>query len=287
MSKAIAAAEHLPIEEVNRAVFDSLRAKTGQFAALNDHGFPAFRLETTDKDGRAVTLELVVSPHYLLCTYPFGYLRFGAETRVFLNRLDDYVSHHRPALLGLVQRRSTNDIAFMISAAFSQFLRTHADRNYGLNFGRWLVAPDQLEAQDVLLWPRSAEDRLFDLLAATLKSYGLPVTVDKIILNPAADVFIGFERVSPEGVAFRDGDDFVRFTPSHIELREDETTTRQPASQVLLGWALDKDGRVCALYRAGSGFSPPSRTKLLRFLDEAARQQEQETLNVLAELTGS
>jgi hypothetical protein len=104
------------------------------------------------------------------------------------------------------------------------------------------------------------------------------------VLSPTAPVFIGFKRV-PTGMEFRDGDEFVQFTPEGVEVCEDGQTTRFSGEQVLLGWALDQDGRVCALYRQASGFFPPPEAKLLRFLSEQETSAESGNLTLLGRLS--
>lgn len=47
-----------------------------------------------------------------------------------------------------------------------------------------------------------------------------------------------------------------RFTPVEVELREDGEVRRFMRANLLRGWALDKDGRVCAVHRAHPGFEP-------------------------------
>jgi hypothetical protein len=49
-----------------------------------------------------------------------------------------------------------------------------------------------------------------------------------------------------------------------------------------MGWALDGEGRVCAIYRKESGFVPPEGTKLLHFLTEQEKEPDAASLNLLA-----
>lgn len=283
MREALAATASLPIDEVNRAIFAAVHERFDRPIVPNDHEFPAFTLDAPGPEGNAVRLEFVLTPHYLLCQYPFGYVRFGPETRLFLTRLDDYAAFSQPALRGIVQSPS-GALAFIVSNEFAQFLQTHADRSYKARFADLLLGIEQVDPGHELIWPPSREGRLFEMLAATAKTYALPVTRDTIVLDPKPEEFIGFRSVAPHGIEFRDGEDYVRFTPRQVEFHEDTESIHFEGEGVLFGWALDQEGRVCALYRTASGFTPPEHAKLLRFVSEVEREQERDSLNVLAEL---
>jgi hypothetical protein len=272
-------------EDINREVFAALSAKFDRPTAENEHGFLAFAVDYPLQNEQTVTAELVLAPHYLLCTYPFGYIRFGSETRLFLSRLDDYIACPHHALRGMGQVQPGGRIAFLVTAEFSQFLQAQTDRNYKTQFGDALLTAEQLTEKDELIWPCSRERRLFQRLAATAQAYGLPVTPNSIVLDPSAAEFIGFREVSPQGMEFRDGDAFVRFTPEGVEAEaEGGEPYHFTGSGVLEGWALDNEGRVCVLYRSSSPFVPPENFGLLRFLSEGDRASESGSLNVLAVL---
>ncbi len=280
LTRCLRRANAVPAEQINGEVFHALHRHFERLVQTNEHDFPAFTLEVRGKDGNPLGLELVLGTHCLLVTFPFGYLRFGAETRLFLNRLDDYIAFAGHALRGVMER--DRSLGFLVTREFSDFLRTQADRNYRGQFGDFLTVVEEVKANDALLWPLVPEERLFEAVAATAVGYGLPVTRDTVVLDTSAPVFIGFKRVSPHGMEFRDDDDFVRFTPDDIQLSEGGQFLRFEASDVLRGWALDAEGRVCALYRSGTDFVPPTETKLLRFLAED--QAERENLTLLARL---
>ena len=268
-------------DEINKEIFAALRDAFDRPISSNDHGFPTFDVAFVTKSDTPARLELVLTPHYLICNYPFGYMRFGAETRLFLTRLDDYLAFPGHALRGVARAADRGGPVFIICDEFGRFLQSHADRSYKTHFADTLsgiasVVPEQL------LWPVSREEQIFQIAAATSKSYGLPVESDRILLDPSAPVFLGFKKAAPRGMEFRDGDDFVRFTPAGVELDDGEEKHRMVGGNVLLGWALDSEGRVCALYRKASGFAPPQGIKLLRFLSEEEKERESASLNLLA-----
>jgi hypothetical protein len=268
------------MEDVHGAVFQALHSRFDRPVQNNDYDLPAFSLELPASD---TPMEFVLNPHYLLCTSPFGYLRFGPETRVFLNRLSDYIAFPQSALRGIVERTAPIGIRFIVCREFIDFLRGQTDRNYRGQFGDLVTAVDDLAAGDVLLWPLSHEQRLFATVATTAGTYGLPVTADTVVLNANTQVFTGFQRVCPYGIEFRDGDDYARFSPEWVEFAEDGQVLRFDGGGVLRGWALDQGGRVCALYAKTSGFVPPLDPKLLRFLDENETEAQREHLTVLGE----
>ncbi|MFO1498264.1 MAG: hypothetical protein U1G07_07725, partial [Verrucomicrobiota bacterium] len=187
-----------------------------------------------------------------------------------------------PGLVGIAEQSLTGELVFIISEECARFLHSNPDRNYRGQFQRLLRAAPDLVPTDRLLWPLAREDRLYQMAAATAKAYGLPVTADRIVLAPNAPVFIGFTRVAPHGVEFRDADDFVRFTPVSLEMTEDGKTTAFAGQDLLLGWALDQEGRVCAILRADCGFSPPDQIKLLRFITEQEKELDGGSLTLLA-----
>lgn len=274
--------ETLQPETLNGEVFTAVRDRFERSVSSNDHGFPAFTIDWTGKGETRMHVEFVLTPHYLLCNLPFGYARFGPETRLFLTRLDDYMAFAQPALRGVVEPASGGGICFVVSEDFAQFLQANQDRSYRTHFSATLRTPAALTPADRLIWPLSREERLFHLVRTTAKSYGLPVAADRVVLDPSAPVFVGFVKAPPHGMEFRDGDDFVRFTPLELEINDEGEVYRFTGTDVLLGWALDKDGRVCALYRKESGFVPPHPIKLLRFLSEEERSGEGDSLNILA-----
>ena len=273
--------ESLPPGEVNRQVFETLRERYERPIAENEHGFPAFDLEFTGKSGTAVKLELVLTPHFLLCGYPFGYMRFGLETRLFLSRLDDYTAFQGRALRGVAENSGHGGPVFIVSDEFAHFFQKQSDRSYRTHFTDALAGIASVNSER-LIWPISREERLFQATAAATKDYGLPVTHDEIVLDQAAPVFIGFKKAPPHGMEFRDADDFVRFTPAGVELNEKGSEFQFVGGDVLLGWALDPEGRVCALYRKESGFAPKRGTKLLHFLNEDDKDRAGDSLNLLA-----
>jgi hypothetical protein len=283
MLKTLKGTATLSSDEINCHVFEALHTRFNCPVINNEHDFPAFVLEGVSADSGATGLELVLTPHYLLGNYPFGYVRFGPETRLFLKRLDDYVVFPHAALRGAVQAPS-GAVLFVTSDEFSQFLRTHSERSYKMHFATVLTGIGQLSPEHDLVWPLAPEERLFQATSVAAAAYGLPVQGDAIVLDPNVPEFIGFKRSAPQGMELRDGEDFVRFTPEGVQLSDEGQTFQFSGGGVLLGWALDQDGRVCALYRKSSGFIPPPGTKLLRFLSEEDREREQAGLSVLAEL---
>jgi hypothetical protein len=284
LKRILQTTESMTTEDVNREVFSAVRERFGQPQATNDYDFPAFTLESSVQASGQGLLEFVLAPHYLLCSSAIGYIRFGAETRVFLSRLDDYVAYPYHALRGVAVTRSSGRIVFVVSNGFVEFLQKQSDRNYKSHFGDLVLGTGQVGPDHDLLWPKSAEDQLFSLMATAASGYGLPMTSDSITLDPSATEFIGFKRAEPCGIEFRDGDEFVRFNPLGLEISEDGESYRFAAARVVQGFALDSEGRVCALYRKESGFTPPHETKLVRFLSEEEQQRESDALNVLAVL---
>jgi hypothetical protein len=281
---ALQAVETISAEQVNEGVFQALRQRYDQPFRENDHGFPEFDLECRTSGGGSVPVRLVLAPHYLLCHYPFGYLRFGAETRVFLTRLDDYIVFQKHALRGVAESETPSGICFVVEEPFFAFVHGQSDRNFRTQFAEVVLGINQLGSQQDLIWPPSPEEQLFQTLSQTARSYGLPVTAETIVLDPSASEFVGFKRVQPHAMEFREGEEFVRFTPDEVDLSEEGIERRIKASGVLRGWALDKEGRVSVLYRSSSGFVPPAQSQLLRFVSEDERQREADMLNVLAEL---
>jgi hypothetical protein len=276
--------ESLGMEEINSEVFSGLQRRFERPVHTNERDFPGFTLDVRGKEGSPIQIEFVLTSHYLLCTFPFGYLRFGAETRIFLDRLDDYIAFPHHALRGIMERRPAGEFAFLVSRDFAEFLRTHSDRNYKAHFGDFLISAEDAKADAVVLWPLSTEARLFEAVVATATGYGLPTTHDTVVLVPNAPRFIGFNRTPPNGMEFCDGEDYVRFAPDDIEFREQGQSVRFETHDVLLGWALDTEGRVCTLYRKTSGFAPPPDAKLLRFLAEDEAEAERANLTILARL---
>jgi hypothetical protein len=165
-----------------------------------------------------------------------------------------------------------------------RFLGSLSDRSYKAHFGELLISEEEIASGDDLLWPISSQDRLFQLLAETANSYGLPVSPDTITLDPNASEFIGFRKAAPHGIEFREGEDFVRSTPLGFEVNEGGVMLRITGSEPVSGWALDQQGRVCLLYTQASGFVPPPDVSLVRFLTEEEQAGEADSLNVLASL---
>ena len=182
-----------------------------------------------------------------------------------------------------VQRRAPNGLVLIVSGPFYAFLQRQSDRTYRTLFLPFLSDALAADPADDLLWPVSREETLFEKTAETTRAYGLPSSRDSIVLDPAASEFIGFKKAS-HGMEFWDGADCVRFTPDAVEFTEEGESRTFTFPNVLLGWALDDQGRVCACYRKHSGFIPPPEFKLLRFLAEDQRDQERSVLNVLAEI---
>lgn len=272
-------------QEVNEAVFEALRQKHPNDAVSNDHGFPAIALAFAGKDGGTVPWEIVLAPHYLLCQAPFGYMRFGPETRLFLARLDDYVGQPGNALRGVVETSSGAGLKFIISDEFDRFLRGNTERNYRTPFSDMLLPVAELSAGDSLIWPVSREERLFEMLASVAGTYALPVTPDSIVLDTRSPEFIGFKRCAPNGMEFRDGEDYVRFTPLGLVCSENGIRHEFAGVGLLTGWALDAGGRVCAIYRETSGLVPDSNLSLLRFISDQNLGAESASLNVMAKLS--
>jgi hypothetical protein len=281
LTKGLSALDTAAVETINTDVFGALHRWFDRPVQVNDYDFPAFTIEFGAKDGEVITVEFVLGSHYLLCAFPFGYLRFGPETRIFLNRLGDYLTFPRHALRGAATSGSAQGFAFLVTRQFAEFLR--AQGNYKTQFGESLLTAEDLKPEHLLLWPLSQEEKLFNELAVSAAAYGLPVTRDTVVLDPKASVFVGFKKV-PSGMEFRDAEDFIRFTPEGLELHEDGEEIRFESENVLLGWALDSQGHVCALYRKTMDFSPPPQSKLLRFLDETEAAALGEDLTMLAAL---
>ncbi|MHC1765824.1 MAG: hypothetical protein AB9869_16260 [Verrucomicrobiia bacterium] len=277
--------EGSPAEETNREVFHALRDKFERSAATNDHGFPALTLEFTGKSGSPEQLELVLTPHFLICTFPFGYVRFGMETRLFLTRLDDFAEFPGYGLRGVAENPASGAPVLIVSDDCARFFQNHSDRSYRSHAAEILTTGGAVSPER-LIWPCSVEERLFRAAAETARSYGLPVSSAEIVLDPSASVFIGFRRAVPHGMEFRDEDDFVRFTPAGVEISDEGRRHTFIGGGVLMGWALDGEGRVCAIYREASGFVPPEGTKLLHFLTEQDKESAAGSLNLLAWVPG-
>lgn len=282
MQAALNRAEGMPMEEVDAGVFGALSAAFECPPVLNEHDFPGITIEALEADGSVTTLELVQTPHYLLCGHPRGYIRFGPETRVFLSRLDDYIAFPGYALRGVVRRSGQRPITFVVSPEFADFLRSRSERAYHAQFASMLKSAQELGPEDDLVWPLSPEEQLFQALARTAASYGLPVKGDVVILDPNATEFIGFRKVPGHGIEFHDGEEFVRFTPAGVEVYEDGETRTFPVGDILVGLMLDEAGHVCAICREADGFTAFPDTKLLRFLSEAEAESHKDGMNVLA-----
>jgi hypothetical protein len=278
-------AQALPADEINREVFEALRAHFDRPLSTNDHDLPQINLDQRHSgDNAASPLELVLAPHYLLCTWAFGYIRFGMETRLFSNRVNDFVAFTGDALRGVVQHERGDSFAFVVCDEFADFLRGQGERSYPAQYSNLLLAVHDLTSNPELIWPLTREDRLFRLLAEAARGYGLPVDATTITLAPGASEFIGFRKASPHGIEFCEAVDSIRFTPIGIELTEDGVTRQIEASFVLTGWALDQEGRMCIFHEKGSGFEVPSDSRLVRFLSEEQQDLEKESLKVLAVL---
>jgi hypothetical protein len=186
---------------------------------------------------------------------------------VFLKRLNDYILFPKHALRGVIVRADGAELALEVTRDFLQFLQTQNDRSYRAESGGFLLPGTDLKPEDHLLWPISKEERLFEAVATTAAGYALSVTRKTVVLDAQAQRFIGFQRVEG-GMEFRDGDDFVRFAAGRIECGENGRTVSWALEDVLVGWALDGEGRVCAICREASGFEPLPEGKLVRFLTE-------------------
>jgi hypothetical protein len=274
----------MPPEEANKEAFETLRSRLGQLIAINERGFPTFSTECRTKDGSTVTLELVLLSHSLLLNFPVGYLRFGPESRAYLSKLDDFIAFPNYALRGIALGPTPGSLLFVVSTEFASFLGGGSAREYRAQFGGFLAPPTQVPADFDLIWPLSREERLFNAVASTAKGYGLPVAADTVVLDPGRAEFLGFRKLAPRGLEFRDGNDFVQFTPHGVEMLENGASFQRSGKSGLLGWALDSRGRVCALYDKNAGFTPPPGSKLVRFLNQDERQAEADGLTVLAYL---
>jgi hypothetical protein len=199
-----------------------------------------------------------------------------------LKRLDDYIVFPHFALRGLAESGEEGLFYFVVCSDFWRFLSGASEKAYRSHFAGYLLEASGLFPKYDLIWPGSREDRLFEQAAAAATGYGLPVQDDSIVLAPGAGEFIGFKRVLPHGMEFRDGEEFVRFTPSAVECVEGESSWQHAGGPALLGWGLDGEGRVCAFYEQASGFKPPEEFKLLRFLNEEEKAAEAAALNMLA-----
>jgi hypothetical protein len=260
---ALAEAAASAVEEMNEGVFKAISARFNATVALNDHDLPAFSLDLAELPHPPLKLDFVLSPHYLLCSLAQGYVRFGTETRIFLNKLDDYFVFPGRALRGALERNTNAVLALIVAPEFAQFVRS--EKGYAAPFAQLLCGADQVQENDHILWPLSDEEKLFEAVAQSAQSYGLPVTHNQITLEPNNDLFVGFNRTL-HGMEFRDGEEYIRFLPQEIHVHEEDRDERIAATRVLCGWALDPDGHLCALYRPESGFVPPPDLKLLHFV---------------------
>jgi hypothetical protein len=276
-------AESIPAEIINAAVFDRLRRKFGADELTDARGFRSFRFAGNEL-GVPEPMEVVLSPHFLLVSFQFGYLRFGSETRVFLTRLDDYLAFPGHELRGLAATKTPNGFAFVVSPTFWRFLSNPAERNYESAFQDLLIAADAVGAREDLLWPLSHEEVLFQRLIETANLYGLPASADTITLDPAAAEFIGFRERPPHALEFREGNQFVRFSPTGIEWAETEEEHHLAAGSILSGWALDGEGRVCAICRVDPESINFAGLSLVRVLSEKELEAQRSCLNILAEL---
>lgn len=284
IAEFVASVAAMSPEQANKEAFETLRCRLGQIVAINERGYPTFNVECRAKDGSPVTLELVLLAHSLLLNFPVGYLRFGPESRAYLNRLDDFISFPNYALRGIALGPAPGALLFVVSTEFASFLGGAAAREYRAQFGGFLAPPNQVPGDFELIWPLSREERLFNAVAAAARGYGLPVTADTVMLDPGRPEFLGFRKLASRGLEFRDGEDYVRFTPQGVEMLENGASFQRSGKSGLLGWALDSRGRVCALYDKQTGFTPPPDSKLVRFLSEDERQAEADGLTVLAYL---
>ena len=102
-------------------------------------------------------------------------------------------------------------------------------------------------------------------VAETARGYGLP-SLPTVLRWIPKRMSSSASIASRKRMEFRDGDEFIQFSPTAIRLHEDEREEDLPATGVLCGWALDDQGHLCAVYRSESGFQPPAHLKLLHFL---------------------
>jgi hypothetical protein len=281
LDEALKAVANLPPEQVNRDVFETLRAWSGQPTVVNARGFPSITVQCADKDGNPLAAEVVLISHSLLCNLPFGYLRFGPESRVFLEKLDDFLTVPEYGLRGVVAS-SQGRIRFLVSEGFARAVNAPSAREYRQHFGNCLGSPNEVPPDHEWVWPLSREERVFRALLATARRYGLPVTPEGIRLDPHREGFLGFRRTAHHGMEFSNGEDFVRFLPTGVEISEAGVLQRQPATGILLGWAIDAQGRVCALHEDTEAFTPPAGSKLLRFISRKALAAEGGQLTMLA-----
>ena len=167
LTRSLKRVESMAVDEINAEVFSVVHRRFDRPVQTNERDFPVFTLDVRGKADTPVQIEFVLASHYLLCTFAFGYLRFGPETRIFLNRLDDYIAFPHPALRGVIERSAAGPIAFLVSREFAEFLRTHGDRNYKTHFADFLIGAEDAQADAIVLWPMTTEARLFEALAAT------------------------------------------------------------------------------------------------------------------------
>ena len=269
-------------DEVDPEIFTLLQARLQKKQHLNEHGFPAISLTSRTADGQSVDFELVLLAHYLLCNFSFGYLRFGPDTRVCLNPTHDFVLFPHNGLRGIITRGHGESVVFIISNACADFLKRGNAKDYTKCFEEIIATGSQIHPGDDLVWPLTTEDRLFGQLTDFATDYGLETSDNTIALDSSQGKFLGFNRAHPHGLEFRSGEAYARFTPAGVEIEEEQFRFTFPHRIPLVGWVLDPEGTVCALYEPTEGFAPPRECGTVRFVTASDMEQAEESFTVMA-----
>lgn len=271
-----------PMNEIDPNILELLQVRFQREQRLNKYGFPSIPLTSQNVDGQSVDFELVSMPHYLLCNFSFGYIRFGPDTRVYLNRTDDFLLFPHNGLRGIITRGHGEFVVFVVSNDCADFLKKDNAKNYTKCFENIITTESQIHPDDDLVWPLTTEEKLFNQLTDFATDYGLHTSDNAILLDSSQGKFLGFKRAHPHGLEFRNGDDYAQFTPSGVEIEDDEFQFAFPHRIPLVGWVLDHEGTVCALYEPTEGFTPPMECGTVRFVTASDMEHAKESFTVMA-----
>ncbi|MCF7762967.1 MAG: hypothetical protein K9N62_04785 [Verrucomicrobia bacterium] len=154
----VAQLTRVPDESDFEQMFHSLQVQWNLSAQVNSHGFPAIEFRSTTETGSDAVLEIVLTPHHLLCLTAFGYVRFGWETRVYLDQARDFVEFPENGLraIGTTGTDGHTSPLFIVSDSFSQFLKSPHYEEYATASAELLCAVSEIHEQTELIYPRKA-----------------------------------------------------------------------------------------------------------------------------------
>ncbi len=154
----------VPDETDFEQIFHLLQVHWNIPAKVNSHGFPAIEFRGTTEPGSNEILEIVLTPHHLLCLTAFGYVRFGWETRVYLDQARDFVEFPENGLraMGTIGSDPQTMPHFIVSDSFFQFLKHSGNQAYAAAVAGLLLPVSEIHERTELLWPLKPEDQLVE-----------------------------------------------------------------------------------------------------------------------------